>query len=238
MLLKYSVNNLELNMFPSEECISDDKFLMEINTVAGKMKVLKRACILEDTKTSFLTSISCAIDCIKGIAQSQTSFKLNKFTSFQFLIYVDKQVYNYGFSWDKSYVYEEWLAVLNSSGKFDLLFDRYKQAQFLLPELSNVSSHAHAVLSWLERIHFVKKATFIENSSNDIIIANKINYDDFNDLTNCQFIFTTKDSKFLNLEKIDKDEIWFHRNEHLYPLSDYSVKKGQNIQKDYLAGRF
>lgn len=40
------------------------------------------------------------------------------------MIYADNQVYNYGFSLDRSYVHEEWLAILNSSKQFDLLFER------------------------------------------------------------------------------------------------------------------
>lgn len=143
MLLRYSVsnfksigNNIEFSMLPSEDT-SDDRFLIEIDTVVGKWKVLKRGAFFGPNasgKTSFIDSISYAKDYITKGPKNPTVTKVNQFkgniseldgvTSFQFLIYVDKQVYNYGFSLDRSYVHEEWLAILNSSGNFDLLFDR------------------------------------------------------------------------------------------------------------------
>ena len=143
MLLRYSVsnfksigNNIEFSMLPSEDT-SDDRFLIEIDTVVGKWKVLKRGAFFGPNasgKTSFIDSISYAKDYITKGPKNPTVTKVNQFkgniseldgvTSFQFLIYVDKQVYNYGFSLDRSYVHEEWLAILNSSGNFDLLFER------------------------------------------------------------------------------------------------------------------
>lgn len=143
MLLRYSVsnfksigNNIEFSMLPSEDT-SDDRFLIEIETVVGKWKVLKRGAFFGPNasgKTSFVQSLAYARDYIVKGPKNYAVNKVNQFagniksldgvTSFQFLIYIDKQVYNYGFSLDRSYVHEEWLAILNSSGTFDLLFDR------------------------------------------------------------------------------------------------------------------
>lgn len=143
MLLRYSVsnfksigNNIEFSMLPSEDT-SDDRFLIEIDTVVGKWKVLKRGAFFGPNasgKTSFIDSLSYAKDYITKGPKNATVTKVSQFkgniseldgvTSFQFLIYADNQVYNYGFSLDRSYVHEEWLAILNSSKQFDLLFER------------------------------------------------------------------------------------------------------------------
>ena len=143
MLLKYSVsnfksigNNIEFSMLPSEDD-SDDRFLIEIDTVFGKWEVLKRGAFFGPNasgKTSFIDSLSYAKDYITKGPKNAAVKKVNQFkgniseldgvTSFEFLIYVDKQVYNYGFKLERSYVHEEWLAILNTSGEFDLLFDR------------------------------------------------------------------------------------------------------------------
>ena len=143
MLLRYSVsnfksigNNIEFSVLPSEVTF-DDGFLIEIDTVVGKWKVLKRGAFFGPNasgKTSFIDSISYAKDYITKGPKNPNVTKVNQFkgniseldgvTSFRFLIYVDKQVYNYGFSLDRSYVHKEWLAILNSSENFDLLFDR------------------------------------------------------------------------------------------------------------------
>lgn len=153
MLLKYSVSNfksigrnIEFSMFPLGDS-TDERFLTEIDTVAGTWKVLKRGAFFGPNasgKTSFIDSLSYAKDYITKGPQNTTVTKVNQFkgdiselngvTSFQFLIYVNKQIYNYGFSLDRSHVHEEWLAILNASGKFDLLFDR-KTNQKLLTKI-------------------------------------------------------------------------------------------------------
>lgn len=143
MLLKYSVSNyksighnIEFSMLPLEDS-SDERFLTKIKTVAGDWNVLKRGAFFGPNasgKTSFIKSIEFAKNYItKGPNNSYvtkvTPFKgdikeLEDVTTFQFLIYVNNEVYTYGFSLDRAYVHEEWLAILNKQGNFDLLFER------------------------------------------------------------------------------------------------------------------
>ncbi len=143
MLLKYSVSNfksighnIEFSMFPLLEN-DDTRFLTEIKTVAGDWKILKRGAFFGPNasgKTSFIDSLTYARNyIIKGPKNSSVT-RVNQFkgdiaelegvTTFQFLIYINSQVYNYGFSLDRAYVHEEWLAMLNENGSFDILFDR------------------------------------------------------------------------------------------------------------------
>lgn len=59
-----------------------------------------------------------------------------------------------------------------------------------------------------------------------------------------QLLFTTHDALLLDLSFLRRDQIWFaEKNEkscatELYPLSSFSPRKGENIRKGYLQGRF
>ena len=59
-----------------------------------------------------------------------------------------------------------------------------------------------------------------------------------------QLLFTTHDALLLDLNFLRRDQIWFaEKNENscateLYPLSSFSPRKGENIRKGYLQGRF
>ena len=59
-----------------------------------------------------------------------------------------------------------------------------------------------------------------------------------------QFIFNTHDTNLLNLNILRRDQIWFteKNNEtgesNLYPLSDFSVRKKENVEKGYILGRY
>lgn len=61
---------------------------------------------------------------------------------------------------------------------------------------------------------------------------------------NAQLVFTTHETSILNQEVFRRDQIWFcERNEKqfsiLYPLSDFSPKKGkENLELGYLSGRY
>ena len=140
--MKYSVSNfksighnIEFSMFPLEDSINDN-FLSEIETVAGKWKVLKRGIFFGPNasgKTSFISSLEYAKNYVLKGPMSNSLTKVNQFrgdieelcglTTFQFLIYVNKQVYTYGFSLDRSYVHEEWLAVLDNNS-FQMMYER------------------------------------------------------------------------------------------------------------------
>ncbi|MDG4575979.1 MAG: ATP-binding protein [Defluviicoccus sp.] len=58
-----------------------------------------------------------------------------------------------------------------------------------------------------------------------------------------QLITTTHDTNLLRSELLRRDQIWFTEKDeggatHLYPLSDFSTRQGDNIEKGYLQGRF
>lgn len=59
-----------------------------------------------------------------------------------------------------------------------------------------------------------------------------------------QLIFTTHDAQLLDLTFLRRDQIWFaEKNENtcateLYSLASFSPRKGENIRKGYLQGRF
>ncbi|WP_211482034.1 AAA family ATPase, partial [Azotobacter beijerinckii] len=61
---------------------------------------------------------------------------------------------------------------------------------------------------------------------------------------NAQLIFTTHETSILSQEVFRRDQIWFCEKEndqatHLYPLTDFSPRKGrENIEAAYLAGRY
>jgi len=58
-----------------------------------------------------------------------------------------------------------------------------------------------------------------------------------------QLIFNTHDTNLLNLNLFRKDQIWFtEKNENavsdLYSLSDFAIRKNENIEKGYMLGRY
>lgn len=59
-----------------------------------------------------------------------------------------------------------------------------------------------------------------------------------------QLIFNTHDTNLLNLNILRRDQIWFTEKENdtgisdLYSLSDFSVRKEENIGKGYMHGRY
>lgn len=60
---------------------------------------------------------------------------------------------------------------------------------------------------------------------------------------NGQVVFTTHNTSFLDQKLLRRDQVWFvEKNEqnatNLYPLSDFSPRKGEVLQKGYLQGRY
>ena len=58
-----------------------------------------------------------------------------------------------------------------------------------------------------------------------------------------QILFTTHDATLLDPELFRRDQIWFTEKDslgqsHIYPLLEYSPRKGEALQKGYLAGRY
>lgn len=60
---------------------------------------------------------------------------------------------------------------------------------------------------------------------------------------NAQVVFTTHNTSLLDRELLRRDQVWFvEKDEHnatrLYPLSDFSPRKGEALEKGYLRGRY
>ena len=59
-----------------------------------------------------------------------------------------------------------------------------------------------------------------------------------------QLIFNTHDTNLLKLNILRRDQIWFTEKDDnngisdLYPLSDFSVRKSENVEKGYMLGRY
>jgi len=58
-----------------------------------------------------------------------------------------------------------------------------------------------------------------------------------------QLIFSTHDTSLLDTDIFRRDQIWFMEKDaelvsHLYPLTDFSPRKGENLEKGYLQGRY
>lgn len=60
---------------------------------------------------------------------------------------------------------------------------------------------------------------------------------------NAQLVFTTHDTSVLDPELYRRDQIWFvekakDQSSRLYPLSDFSPRKGEALERNYLHGRY
>lgn len=58
-----------------------------------------------------------------------------------------------------------------------------------------------------------------------------------------QLIFNTHDTNLLDTEILGRDQIWFTEKDsagatHLYPLTDFKPRGGENVQRGYLQGRY
>ena len=133
MLLRYNVSNfksighdLEFSMLPSSVDV-DDRYVTIIPTKMGDWKVLRRGGLFGPNasgKSSFIQSIKYAKAMIVDGKKSGTGTGVIPFRSdiegagnastFQFVLYIDGEVYEYGFSVTRQYVVEEWLNQLES----------------------------------------------------------------------------------------------------------------------------
>lgn len=60
---------------------------------------------------------------------------------------------------------------------------------------------------------------------------------------NAQLVFTTHDTSLLDREVFRRDQVWFIEKDkrggsRLYPLSDFSPRKDENLERGYLRGRY
>ena len=60
---------------------------------------------------------------------------------------------------------------------------------------------------------------------------------------NAQLIFTTHDTSLLDQSIFRRDQVWFTEKDsdqatNLYPLTDFSPRKNEALEKGYLMGRY
>lgn len=142
VLLRYVVSNfksighpVEFSMFPTKKN-TDRRFLKTLTTRAGEWDVLCRGGFFGPNasgKTSFIESIDFARDYIvngkksgkgTGVEQFRGEIEeLEGISSFQFMFYLEGEVYEYGFSLDRRQIHEEWLMQLTKK-EFAPLFTR------------------------------------------------------------------------------------------------------------------
>ena len=142
MLLQYVVSNfksigpsVEFSMFPVRLTM-DERFLKSVSTKSGVWKVLRRGGFFGPNasgKSSFIESVDFARDFIVDGQKSGKGIKIDQFkgeneklrgiSTFQFVFYLDGNVYEYGFSLDCRQIHEEWLMQLTEAG-FAPLFTR------------------------------------------------------------------------------------------------------------------
>ena len=142
MLLQYVVSNfksighpMEFSMFPVQST-TDQRFLKSISTKKGTWKVLRRGGFFGPNasgKSSFIESIAFARNFIVDGQKSGKGIRIDQFkgnfedlkdkSTFQFVFFLNNEVYEYGFSLDCNQIYEEWLMQLTNS-EFVPLFTR------------------------------------------------------------------------------------------------------------------
>jgi hypothetical protein len=127
-------------MFPTNMEV-DEKYLKTIETKAGTWKILKRGGLFGPNasgKTSFIQSLDFARNFVVKGRRSEMGTGVNQFKGdfedlehksvFQFMFYLEDDVYEYGFVLDDIQVYDEWLTVLTSNGlepMFTRITDEY-----------------------------------------------------------------------------------------------------------------
>jgi AAA15 family ATPase/GTPase len=100
---------------------------------------------------------------------------------------------------------------------------------------------------WLDllsegRILFVDEFDNSLHSKIIVLLLGLLNNSDTNK-KNGQVVFTTHNTSFLDQKLLRRDQVWFvEKNKQnatdLYPLSDFSPRKGEALQKGYLQGRY
>jgi hypothetical protein len=85
----------------------------------------------------------------------------------------------------------------------------------------------------------------LNNSLHPLLVRYLINllHNSKSNPRNAQLIVTTHDTSLLDQELLRRDQVWFVEKDaksltHLYPLSDFSPRKGEALEKGYLHGRY
>lgn len=117
--------------------------------------------------------------------------------------------------------------------------------------INNESSGTLALVNILGPIHYALSNGYIliidelDSSLHPMLSRSLIKLfgSNKNNPKGAQIIFTTHDTNLLDSTLLRRDQIWFTEKDkngttHLYPLSDIRTRKGDNIEKGYLQGRY
>ena len=135
MLLKYIVSNfksigrsVEFSMIPTENN-TDKRFVTKLETKYGDIDVLRRGAFFGPNasgKSTFVESIQFAKEYIVEAQKSGKNTRVPQFKGsledlegtslFQFVFYLDKNVFEYGFTLTPKRVSEEWLMIRTNKG--------------------------------------------------------------------------------------------------------------------------
>lgn len=212
MLLQYIVSNfksighpVEFSMFPIQET-TDKRFLKSISTNNGTWKVLQRGGFFGPNasgKSSFVESVAFARNFIVDGQKSGKGIRINQFrgdfeelkgiSTFQFVFYLNEEVYEYGFSLDRQQVHEEWLMQLTKTG-FMPLFTR--------------------VTDSLGRTEIDIESKFARKNSKERILAEVLKESIQENQKNQLFLYKLHDNGIKKAEKIVE---WFKGLQIIFP---------------------
>lgn len=229
MLLKYRVSNyksighdIEFSMLPTAEN-TDERYTSKISTRAGDWNVLHRGILFganASGKSAFMESLAFAKRFITQGQRSGRKIFVNQFknpipeleglTTFQFMLYINGEVYDYGFSLNNDMVQEEWLFILENNG-FQGVFER------------ETNKKSHTSIKFDGKKINVKKE-FLDMLSETIQIKQK----------NQLFLYKLYDNGVAGVEDLFE---WFDDIQILFPSSevtgiDRAVAKNKNFAQE------
>lgn len=212
MLLKYIVSNfksighsIEFSMIPTENN-TDKRFLTRLETKYGDIDVLRRGAFFGPNasgKSTFVESIQFAKEYIVDGQKSGKSTRVPQFKGnlegieetslFQFVFYLDKNVFEYGFTLTPKRVSEEWLMIRTDKG-FVPMFTRVTDENCITD--IDIETKFGRSDSKDRRLAEVLKSSMKENQKNQL------------------FLYKLKDNGIKRAEKIVD---WFENVQVIFP---------------------
>lgn len=124
----------------------------------------------------------------------------------------------------------------NNHVKFDLMDESHgtqKLFSYAGPMLDVLRNGKTLVVDELDGSLHSKMVHFLINLIHNTVI----------NTGNAQLVFSTHNTSLLDMELFRRDQIWFIEKDkeqasHLYPLTDFSPRKGEALEKGYLLGRY
>lgn len=214
MFLQYIVSNfksighpIEFSMLPVQTT-KDERFLKSIPTKNGNWEVLCRGGFFGPNasgKSSFIESIAFARDFIVDGQKSGQGIRIDQFRGgfeelkgisiFQFVFYLDKKIYENGFSLDRFQVHEEWLMRMTKTG-FVPLFTRVTDSSG--KTVIDIESRFARKDSKERRLAEILKISMQKNQKNQL------------------FLYKMHDN---GIKKAEKIVDWFKRLQIIFPES-------------------